>query len=368
MTVTDSCGNLHDTRGKFAGRVQTECDPDDILAVLEAERAAQQAVVDDFELTRARITRAVKALDRQTGKTRSDHSIDLEDVIQDVHLAFLQAKANGIQIEREDAVLNAIARAKMREVGMSMTTENRAANIQLNRWKKDFLATEQREPTQNEINAEAEQIRDNWHDPRHRPSRGFHLWIRAAALGTPLSINPSDREGFDEVSALISSKLSVEDHPFNAPPQDTPWAEVAESCVSHRDFSDGTLRDARTFLYPAMAQMGDAPLPVLGSLSKASVRAARTAVEDAGGVAAVVAKFRAGHTGADVEALFRPWSSSPTSHSDRERIVAVLTMQPEGEEDMWSSALKFSSREHLARINQVVAAWKAEPESCQGAA
>lgn len=357
MTI-DAAGNIHSsTTGQFTGHIQVEADPDDVLGQVEANRAAQAAVEEEFRRTRAHIVRVVRALDRQTGKTSADNSIDLEDTIQEIHAELLRVKANGTVIIREEALVNSIARGLFREVGWArVPSEDRTAIIKLGAWRAVFMSEHDREPNSKEVAAEARRMRDEWPDPRHRPTKGFHLWSHGA-MSAPSSIHASstDKEA-GGIRGDVERTMLVDDHPFSAPSSDIRWAEVAESCVSRGDFAEGTLRDARTFLYPAMAQKAGAVLPKAGFMSKASVHASREAVADAGGVAAVIADFKAGKQTPAVEAMFRPWSSSPTSHTERTEIVKVMERVPEPEE-MWSSAVRFASRDQLSRINHLVNSW-----------
>lgn len=356
MTV-DANGSIHsDTTGRFTGHVQVEGDPEDVLGQIEAERAAQAAAEEEFRRTRAHILKVVRALDRQTGKTNADNSIDLEDTVQQIHAELLRVKANGTVIGREEALVNSIARGIFREVGWTrVPSEDRTAIIKLGAWRAAFMNDNDREPTRKEVDAEARRMREEWPDPRHRPTKDFHLWSHGA-MSAPTSIysEATDAEG----GMRRDLQLPIADHPFSAPTGDIRWAEVAESCVSRGDFSEGNMRDARTFLYPAMAQRAGAAVPQAGFMAKASVQSARDAVKGAGGIDEVIADFKAGRQTAAVEAMFRPWSSSATSHSERVEIVKVLELQRGGAEEMWGSALRFASRDQLPRITHIVGAWQ----------
>ena len=361
--MIDDCGNRHDGEGRFAGRVLGESDPSEVLG---GEPDPDE--VERFNRTRAHIARVVRALDRKTGLTGADSAIDLEDAVQEIHLRLLQAKANGVVIERETALINVLARSVFREVGpMRITSEDRAAIIQLGAWRAAYVTREGHAPSTRETNTEAERIRDEWRDPRHRPTKDFHLWAHGA-MSAPASIFSGDAEGDQTmIRPDMEARTSFEEHPFSVDTEGVSWMEVAESCIGRGEFSEGNRRDARTFLFAGLAQAQGVPVPTAGHLSKASLAQCRDALEAGGGIDEVIGDFQMGRDTAAVEAMFRPWSGRPISHSDRVGIVGVLQSRRGAEADMWESALRFASRAQLSRINEVVDAWVAEGRRAQAA-
>lgn len=246
----------------------------------------------------------------------SDH--DIEDIAQETVFSVLRTRdRNNAPIT--GGLLRVASRALVsRLVDSHIRHEDSAA---LTAWKQKSAAIEQelgRHLTPGELDTLATEIRDNWHNPRHKPRIGFQHQVRFAsteAMGAMFS---------DVVAAPTTHQDSRQ------------MLEMAES-VEDRMIDPAV---ARLRIWNILAADSGAPRANEAALERKAAKAHKEAVADAVDVARA---FLDG-TGTDEQAasLFAPFGDLDARQ--RKQAARAIVSRPAVGDKLWRSALDFATK------------------------
>lgn len=184
-----------------------------------------------------------------------------------------------------------------------------------------------RDLTGRETQELANQIRQHWHDPKHRPSRNFLQRARMARMGSILDDEGSTIEG---VSPWAAEGASAE--------PDTP-AGRAEAALNA-----GRARAARVEAWDTLAQGVGAPEVARASRSTSTAAACRRIMADyPGGVHGAVDTWRRAEQDEGTVALFAPFGPD-LDEEGADAVCAMLSAHPDIADDLWDAALSASTR------------------------
>lgn len=306
------------TGGEFAHKNNA---PDD-LSGLEATPSAMshedaaQLLADALQSARAWSSR---------NRTFGGSYFDADDVASDAALQVLEAEARGNVITHRAAYMDQVARVfNMRD----LPSADGAALRQLAVECGEFAQRHGRAVTPMERRDIAHRIRENWHDPRHRPRLGYEDHIRVDSL---------DRIVISADGELLDAS-DIGASPMYTSPEQLAQGSLADRVVSSVEDA-GRTAVAKRHAWNSMAEMVDGPKVEFGSLSRHGMTAARKAVDQAGGPQKVLADYQAGKRNAATEALFAPWGGANASESSRAGAVAVMERHPNYAGELWGSAL-----------------------------
>ena len=95
---------------------------------------------------------------------------------------------------------------------VNRTGEDDQAVRKLEAWREKFTRTNRREPSASEVDTQADEIRENWPDKRHRPRRNFHRSTKEHtsldATYVPLSHSDAEYEYGDEFENPHANRLA----------------------------------------------------------------------------------------------------------------------------------------------------------------
>ena len=184
----------------------------------------------------------------------------------------------------------------------------------------------------------AAKIREEWPDPRHRPSVDFLALaqVRVLSLDAVAGAHDGHRTTTfaDELSesGLLSSTLGADDLAVDP---DTPAGQVLSGARGNKTAN-------RAEAWNIYASMSDLPPAVSKGVSPRNATAARAHVGDAGGVCVAAQTWLRGETNAATESLFAPFGA--LDESQRDRVASALLERSAYAEELWGAAMAFSSR------------------------
>lgn len=252
--------------------------------------------------TVAEMVRSAHNAARRVGRRSMAGHHDVEDAAQEGLLAVYEALARGNRVVDASAYAAVTARNKARVCRDTiLSTTDRAAQNALHHRQLAFEQENHRVPTSREVSEMADEIRENWHDQRRRPSAGFEKLQRS-----PVVVDLSGP------TSPVWSGLDAHASEYGIPGNevdDTPdsWLSVQEA-VSSGSLDGVKLKNGDWFLAPAMAEVRDGVMPGRGSLPHRQVATIRRTMADyPGGVQAACEKWMMGEVDAGTEALFAPF-------------------------------------------------------------
>jgi hypothetical protein len=243
---------------------------------------------------------------------------EIEDVAQEVLLEVLSTRSrNGKAIG--GGLLRVASRAQVSR--LVDTHRNHTDSTALRRWKLEVERLEgerRRHLTRTELDELADAIRRAWHDPRHRPTRGFHNEAREVSF---------DDLGPDFEHPTVESFVAE-------------GGDAGHTLADKVESGEASRPNARRQLWNALASDFGTPQSVPCSVSESRSRAHALKIRDASEVAA---RFTSGlATASEVESLFAPFGLGLTE-SQRMTIAGVLSDRPEMGHRLWRSALDFAN-------------------------
>lgn len=269
--------------------------------------------------------------------------VDADDVAQEAMVAVLMATRAG---KRTDAkgYAHVSARKIVANAASDITRhEDRKATAMFLERAESLSAELGRTLTTEERNQIAADIREGWHDPRHRPTVDFHTNRRRfTSLDATLGSTDSDERAGDALATAYGLTTSIEDATtvesegvYGARAMDALEPETRE------------IHTARRLAWNALAEASEVPLVEEGSLGHRASAVRATMGSYPGGVLSAAATWERGITDAGTEALFAPWPEA--SESDRDAIAAHLTRLAGYADDLWGSAVSLGDMRMAVR-------------------
>lgn len=287
---------------------------------------------------------------------RQGSVVDEEDIAQEILIMRLKAEREGKQVGKGYG--HRSARSVVSKAASSVKRyEDRAGMAQ---YKERCEALEEalgRTLTNVEQDRIADEIREGWHDQRHRPTEGFHRRV----YGRVYIDSIVDAEGAPntvEAADVFLAANTQTTNPVGSDPTATSVidggageygeaGEYTERAVSAMEAGGPETNVARRVLWNAMAEMSATagnPIPAVeeGVLSQHIVsrhQAAMNAQE--GGVLAAATAWGEGENTPATQALFAPWPNATTA--EQAAIVEHLERHRAYAEELWTSALQLAN-------------------------
>jgi len=309
---------------------------DDVLDPVDASHADE--AIDELS-TEALISFARAAV-RGYAFKKGVRFVGEDDMVQDTLAAALtnQHNSNGRTVLTRPYV-RAIASGIVAQAARGrLRAEDRKAIGMFTKQLTDAETELDRNLTGTEQDELASRIRDEWPDPRHRPSVDFVALAQVRVLS--LNVIAHNPDGRDQTRSLadtvsdspaFSTDLNVDD--MSVDPE-TPTGQVLSGARANRaqNRADGW------GLYAGLAGL---PLATPGHVRPRTATAARVSMADAGGVCAAARTWQHGETSVATEALFAPFAG--LTDAARDDIADGLLGRAAYAEELWGAALSASS-------------------------
>lgn len=324
------------TGGRFAAGARSETGL--VLGSSEGENSQLAEFIDATELTRISYDSASYWQNHYNQKGKSN-TMDLDDLAQETILAVLERVDKGASITDRRQMINSIAANQtVRATSNKFRAEDRRAYRTFIEKKEALEGVLSRSLTQVEQDKVAQQVLDEWHDPRHKPSKDFR---------TPHTVDASlDRtfgEGDGVESTLGATLVNPENSGYYIEPNsfmDRAHTAMEETGAAHK-------AEMKRLGYNALAEDAGSPLALEASLSQRQVTKHRNTIKDLGG--GIGEACRAWEMADDTEAvsaaLFAPFGDLSTT--DQQRVVDFLNKFSDTQKQgIWESAISFANTKH----------------------
>ena len=260
-----------------------------------------------------------------------------DDIVQETVAQVLVRLRTGQQINDFPQLVNSIAaNVTVRFTQNKFRAEDRRAYREFTK-KCDALSLQVgRSLTQIEEDALAQQVLDEWHDPRHKPSKDFR---------TPHTIDASLDRTFgdgDGVESTLGATLVAPESTGNYI-QPGSYMDQAFTLLDMKGAANKAA--AKRMGWNAIAEAGGIPLSREGSLSQRSVTTLRGVMDDhEGGVLKAARDWSLGNDNAATEALFAPFGD--LDFEQQEKVIDLIERLDDKADDMWRGALAYANNKH----------------------
>ena len=292
---------------------------DDAAVGLTAPRRINAAT----ELTGAEALRIARMQAGNAGSWRGGTVVETDDIAQDAIVSVLITVRNAGGFGLNPGVLTAAARSAISRSFQDTVQLHHDDLKALRLFDTQRESVEQfqgRHLTDDELDGLAADIREDWPNPRHRPTVGFNRRRVTTA-------------SVDEDPSLLAD---VADQSNEMAP-----TSAGDDLADALDDGRVTKAEARLRLWNALADSNDIPLVARSSMTEREIKAVKQAMKDSGGVEALVQAHLAGNT-SENSALFAPFGLTTTRA--RDRIAEFLLERPAVADRLWASALAGAER------------------------
>lgn len=274
----------------------------------------------------------------QAGKSNDK---DQHDIAQEAMLQVLERVNKGGPITDFRQLVNSVtANVTVRATANKFRAEDRRAYRIFVAKRDEAQGLLGRSLTQREEDTLAQIVLDEWHDPRHKPSKDFR---------TPHTVDSSLDRSFGEDGGVESTLGATLVNPESSGHYIEPDSYMDRAFTALETTGAANKAEAKRFAWNAIAERADIPLAAAGSLSQRKVTDLRKLMENhEGGVIAACKNWNDGKDNAATEALFAPFGTLDVD--GQEKVVGLLERigagNPEKADTMWASAIAFSNNKH----------------------
>ncbi|MDU6150970.1 MAG: hypothetical protein E6640_01925 [Actinomyces urogenitalis] len=263
------------------------------------------------------------------GKSTRMNGEDFDDLVQDVAEEVLRSYGGRDAIPL--APLKTIVSRKIDQAKghTNLDARDRAAMSALKNLIDERSRTLGRFLTNREVEDLARQVRQEWPDPKHRPTVNF---LQRARMGEMASIDVPDGGVIEAPSVWGDGRGGEVVDP------DSSMAKVEQALEAHK------VGEARRQAWDALAQRHGAPLVARGRF-EARVRTwCRQTIDDyPGGVMGAVDTWERAEDDEGTTALFAPFGER-LDEEGRDAVCAMLRAYPAHADSLWEAALMASVR------------------------
>lgn len=270
------------------------------------------------------------------GQKNKSNTVDMDDIAQETVLVALQALKDGKQVDNYAGMIHRAARhITSRSTQTVFRAEDRVAYRMFEQKSQEIINREQRLPTVAEEKAIEKEIFDTWHDPRHKPSRGFRI---ANTVERSLDANMFDSDG----ATLGSTLVSVEQQ--ESVPVDS-YMDRAFNALDEKGVASKAL--ARRLAWNAVAEAASVPLAREGSLSQRhATRYRGIMLNHDDQVMGACRDWDRGIDNEATKALFAPFGSDLTPDEEEKVVDMLERLGGTKAQSMWESAVSFANNKH----------------------
>lgn len=270
-----------------------------------------------------------------------------DDVAQETMLRTLEALNRGNKItDFRQFVTSTAANVTVRATETVFRAEDRRA-YRIFEEQRTAIENEIGRPmTQREKDALDQKVRDEWHDPRHKPSKDFRI---ARTFDRSLDAPRGDAAGGVE-STLGATLVNPENTGHYIEPgsyMDRAHSAMEETGAAHK-------AEMKRLAWNALAENTGVPMSNPGSLSQRQVTKHRGIITDpkGPGIMGACKDWSLGNDGDATEALFAPFGD--IGFEEQEKVVDTLErFEAAGAgraQIMWESAMAIANNKHSKNI------------------
>lgn len=267
--------------------------------------------------------------------------VDEDDIAQETMLRALEALDRGNKItDFKQMVTSTAANVTVRATETKFRAEDRKAYRIFEAEREVIEAQIGRQMTQREKDDLDQKVRDEWHDPRHKPSKDFRI---ARTFDRSLDA-PHGADGGVE-STLGATLVNPEQSGHYIKPDsymDRAHTAMEETGAAHK-------AEMKRLAWNAIAEGTQVPMSNPGSLSQRQVTKQRGVMDKhEGGLMGACRDWSADRENEATAALFAPFGEM--DFEDQERVVTMLEgFEARGEgraQVMWESAMAIANNKH----------------------
>lgn len=339
MTITSRTEQPRQPAGvPVGGQFATATRAESATVLLDPSDAshADQAIA---ELSEAELIAAARQSVRTHAYRQGVRFVGEDDMVQETIEKVLQYKRNNEQVIITRPYVHTVGAGIVAQAARGrLRAEDRKAIGIFNRRKGELEEEMGRPLTPTEQDQLAAQIRESWHDPRHRPSADFVALAQVRVLSLDATVGSEDEGGrslADTLSNDARLSTSMADADDLAVDPDTMAGQVLSGARADRNQN-------RVDAWDIYAEMKDLPTAQAKAVSPRHATAHRARVADAGGVCAAARTWLSGEDSPATEALFAPFGA--LDMTARDQVAEALLERSPYAEELWAAAMAKSSR------------------------
>lgn len=270
---------------------------------------------------------------------------DEDDIAQETMVRTLEALHRGNKItDFKQMVTSTGANVAVRATETVFRAEDRRAYREYEAKRVKAVELLKRELTPKECDALEQQVLDEWHDPRHKPSKDFRI---ARTFDRSLDA-PHGVDG--GVESTLGATLV---NPSNSGHYIKPDSYMDRAHTAMEETGAAHKAEMKRLAWNALTENTNIPMSKPGTLSQRKVTHLRGVMENHdGNVMAACKDWAIGNDNEATEALFAPFGD--IDFEEQERVVDALErFEAKGEgraETMWQSAMAIANNKHSKTI------------------
>lgn len=319
--------------GQFAATARTE--PSTTLLDPTGASHADEAII---ELSETELLAAARQSVRTHAFRQGVRFVGEDDMVQETIEKVLTYKRNNGQVVITRPYVHTVGAGIVAQAARGrLRAEDRKAIGIFNARVGELEEEMGRKLTSAEQDQVAAKIREDWPDPRHRPSVDFVALAQVRVLSLDATQGSDDDEGRTlgetlSESGALATTLDADD------------LAVDPESLAGQVLSGARADKARnrTDAWDIYASIGDLPRAQPQAVSRRQATAARVHVAQGGGVLAAARTWQQGEATPATEALF-----SPFGHLDeggRDQVAEALLERSAYAEELWGAAIAKASR------------------------
>lgn len=274
---------------------------------------------------------------RRYDQASKSNTVSADDIAQETMLQVMIRLEKGSAVsDFRQLVSSVAANVTVRATQNKFRAEDRRAYRQFTDKVGAYEAKTGRTPSQKEQDVLAQEVLDEWHDPRHRPTKDFR---------TPLTVDASLDRPIGEGSEVTPGSLLAS--PETPDQYIEPGSFMDRAFDRHEAKGVAPKSEAKRLAWNAVAERNGTPLSQEGSLSQRKVTEVRRAIDERGGALAASRDYDLGLDNEATQALFAPFGE--VNDDQKDQIVDMLTnLGPEYGEQVWQGAAAYANSKHLS--------------------
>lgn len=298
------------------------------------ERLAELATPEKFL---AMAKDAAEYWRRHYNQANKSNTVNADDIAQETMLQVMLRLEKGADVVNFRQLVSSVAaNVTVRATQNKFRAEDRRAYRQYTDKVEAKENELDRSLTTKEQDALAKEVLDEWHDPRHRPSKDFRVAMTVdASLDRPIA------EGSEVTPGSLLAASNRPDQYIE------PGSFMDRAFDKHEEKGVAPKSESKRLAWNALAERNGSPLSQEGILSQRKVTEIRKAIDARGGALAASRDFDRGISNEATEALFAPFGELDDAGKDQ--VVDMLTeLGPDYGEQVWQGAAAYANSKHLA--------------------
>lgn len=263
---------------------------------------------------------------------------DWKDIAQEAMLQVMRRVDEDKPITDFGQLVNSVAwNVTVRATANKFRAEDRKAYRNLEVKRNAFVAEHARSWTQKEDDAMAQEVLDEWHDDRHKPSKDFR---------TPFTVDRSLDATFGDEGGIESTLGATLVAPESSGHYIAPDSYMDQAFTALEQTGAAHKAAAKRLAWNAIAERAEIPLALAGTVSQRQVTNMRAVMDKHnGGVLGACKDWSDDRDNEATAALFAPFGDLDVHGQDK--VVSLFEqLGAEKANDMWANALAFANNKH----------------------